>query len=73
MALIIESIYHSKNVASLQIKAHEVYVKPLKPREALLTIKENESEEESNIKELANSFLIQHFVLEINQTIETHP
>lgn len=75
MAQIIESIYHSKNVASLQIKAHEVYVKPLKPREALLTIKENddESEEESNIKELANSFLIQHFVLEINQTTETHP
>ena len=36
MALIIESIYLSKNIVSLQIKAHEVFIKPLKPREALL-------------------------------------
>ena len=48
MALIIESIYLSKNVFSLQIKAGEVYVKPLKPREALLTIKESDDEEESD-------------------------
>ena len=38
MALIIEGIYISKTVASLQIKVHECYVKQLKPRESLLTI-----------------------------------
>lgn len=32
MALIIESIYISKTVVSLQIKVHEAYVKPVKPR-----------------------------------------
>lgn len=46
MALIIESIYLSKNVISLQIKASEVYIKPLKPHEALLTIKEGDDEED---------------------------
>lgn len=46
MALIIESIYMSKSIVSLQIKAHEVFVKPLKPREALLTIKESDDEDE---------------------------
>ena len=38
MALIIEGIFISKTVTSLQIKVHECYVKPLKPRESLLTI-----------------------------------
>ena len=42
IALIIESIYLSKNIVSLQIKAHEVFIKPLKPREALLSIKESD-------------------------------
>ena len=46
MALIIESIYMSKNIVSLQIKAHEVYIKPLKPRESILTIKESDDEED---------------------------
>ena len=46
MALIIEGIFISKAVASLQIKVHECYVKPLKPRESLLTIDEEEEEEE---------------------------
>lgn len=49
MALIIESIYISKNIVSLQIKIHEVYIKPLKPSEALPSIND-ESEEESEIK-----------------------
>lgn len=35
MALIIESIYISKNIVSIQIKVHDAYIKPLKPREAL--------------------------------------
>ena len=46
MALIIEGIFISKTVTSLQIKVHECYVKPLKPRESLLTIDEEESEGE---------------------------
>ena len=47
MALVIEGIFISKTVTSLQIKVHECYVKPLKPRESLLTIEEEEEEEES--------------------------
>ena len=47
MALIIEGIFISKTVTSLQIKVHECYVKPLKPRESLLTIEEEKKEEES--------------------------
>ena len=47
MALIIEGIFISKTATSLQIKVHECYVKPLKPRESLLTIEEEEEEEES--------------------------
>ena len=31
---------------SLQIKAHEVYVKPLKPRESILEIKESDDEDD---------------------------
>ena len=46
LALIIEGIFISKTVTSLQIKVHECYVKPLKPREALLTIDEEEEESE---------------------------
>ena len=44
MALVIEGIYISKTVTSLQIKVHEAYVKPLKPRQSLLTIKESDGE-----------------------------
>ena len=40
MALIIEGIFISKTVTSLQIKVHECYIKELKPRESLLTIEE---------------------------------
>ena len=51
MALIIEGIFISKTVTSLQIKVHECYIKPLKPRESLLSIEEenevSESESES--------------------------
>ena len=51
MALIIEGIFISKTVTSLQIKVHECYVKPLKPREPLLTIEEEEEEEEEEDSE----------------------
>ena len=45
MALVIEGIFISKTVTSLQMKVHEFYVKPLKPRESLLTIKESDEEQ----------------------------
>ena len=53
MALIVEGIFISKNVTSLQIKVHECYVKPLKPRESLLTIEE-EDEEQSDSEEITD-------------------
>ena len=46
LALIIEGIFISETVTSLQVKVHECYVKPLKPRESLLIIDEEEEEEE---------------------------
>ena len=42
----IEGIFISKTVTSLQIKVHECYIKPLKPRESLLTIEEESEGEE---------------------------
>ena len=51
MALIIEGIFISKTVTSLQIKVHECYVKPLKPRVSLLTIEEEDEHSESDIEE----------------------
>ena len=46
MAIIFLSIYLSRNAISLQIKAHEVYIKPVKPRESLLEIKESDDEDD---------------------------
>ena len=46
MAIIFESIYLAKNIISPQIKAHEVYIKPLKPRESILEIKESDNEDD---------------------------
>ena len=43
---IFESIDLAKNIISLQIKAHEVYIKPLKPRETILEIKESDDEDD---------------------------
>ena len=55
MALLIEGIFISKTVTSLQIKVHECYVKPLKPRESLLTIEEeNEDEDEDEDEEVTD-------------------
>ena len=50
MALIIEGIFISKTVTSLQIKVHECYVKPLKPRESLIKIEEEDSDSDSDSK-----------------------
>ena len=55
LALIIEGIFISKTVTSLQIKVHECYVKPLKPREALLKI--DEEEEDSEGEEITDQVL----------------
>ena len=48
LALIIEGVFISKNVTSLQIKVHECYVKPLEPRKSLLTIDEKSSDSDSD-------------------------
>ena len=61
MALIIEGIFISKTVTSLQIKVHECYVKPLKPREPLLTIEEEDekqSESEEDIEQVVEDLVI---------------
>ena len=55
MALIIEGIFISKTVTSLQIKVHECYVKPLKPRESLLTIEEEDEDEDEDEDEEVNT------------------
>ena len=44
MALVIEGIFMSKTVTSLQIKVHECYIKELKPRESLLKIEEDDKQ-----------------------------
>ena len=51
MALIIEGIFISRTVTSLQRKVHECYVKPLKPRESLLTIEEEDEDEDEEVTE----------------------
>ena len=58
MALIIEGLFVSKTVTSLQIKVHECYVKPLKPRESLLTIEEEEEEEEEESVQAVEDLVI---------------
>ena len=51
MALIIEGIFISKTVISLQIKVHECQVKQLKPRESTLTPIDEESESDDDTDE----------------------
>ena len=48
LALIIEGIFISKTVTSLQIKVHECYVKQLEPRKSLLTIDEKSSDSDND-------------------------
>ena len=48
MALIIQGIFISKTVVSLQIKVHECYVKQLKPRQSLLKINESDNESDES-------------------------
>ena len=58
LALIIEGIFISKTVTSLQIKVHECYVKPLKPREALITFDDEESEGEEITDQVVDGLLL---------------
>ena len=51
LALIIEGIFISKTVTSLQIKVHECYVKDLEPRKSLLKIDEKNSDNDSDSKD----------------------
>ena len=51
LALIIEGIFISKNVTSLQIKVHECYVKDFEPRKSLLKIDDIKDEDEDEDKD----------------------
>ena len=51
LALIVEGIFMSKSVTSLQIKVHECRIKPLKPRESLLPFDDDEEDEEEEVKD----------------------
>ena len=55
MALVIEGIFMSKTVTSLQIKVHECYIKELKPRESLLEIDEEDEDQEKNTWDYSES------------------
>ena len=57
MALIIEGIFISKTVVSLQIKVDECYVTQLKPQQSLRKINEsdNESNDESDTETIEQS------------------
>lgn len=46
MALIIESVLIRKTAVSIQIKVHEVYVKPLNPREPISSIKDSDDDDD---------------------------
>ena len=68
LALIIEGIFISKTVTSLQIKVHECYVKPLKPRESLLTIEEEDEDEEVTTEKVVK--LVEDLVIPDEEEIE---
>ena len=51
LALIIEGIFISKTVTSLQIKVHECYVKELKPRKSLLTSIDEKSSDSDSVSD----------------------
>ena len=63
VALIIEGIFISKTVTSLQIKVHECYVKPLKPRESLLTIEEEDEEKDEESEDENEKVYIEDLIL----------
>ena len=68
MALVIEGVFISKTVTSLQIKVHECCIKQLKPRESLLTFEKSSDEdsEASEADETNDEELIKEFRRELN-------
>ena len=65
LALIIEGIFISKTVTSLQIKVHECYVKELEPRKSLLKIEEKSSDINSDSDSDSNSKVIDDLLEEL--------
>ena len=63
MALIVEGIFISKTVTSLQIKVHDCQVKPLKPRESLLTPIDEESDSDTETDEKSENDNIEDLVI----------
>ena len=63
MALIVEGIFISKTVTSLQVKVHECYVKPLKPRVSLLTPIDEESDSDTETDEKSENDNIEELVI----------
>ena len=63
LALIIEGIFISKTVTSLQIKVHECYVKQLQPRKSLLTIDEKSSDSDSDTNSEDIDLVVEDLIL----------
>ena len=72
MALIIEGIFISKTVTSLQIKVLECYVEQLKPRQSLLTIQESDDGSESDTEkdEQSEDDIIEDLVISDKEVTE---
>ena len=63
LALIIEGIFISKTVTSLQIKVHECYVKKLEPRKSLLKIdSDNDEDSDKDEKEEITDLVIKELI-----------
>ena len=60
LALIIEGIFISKTVTSLQIKVHECYIKDLEPRKSLIKIDDIKDEDED---EDINDLIVENLIL----------
>ena len=64
LALIIEGIFISKTVTSLQIKVHECYVKDLEPRKSLLKIDDIKDEDKDEDEdEDINDLIVEDLIL----------
>ena len=51
VALVFEGLYLSNNIVSLQLKVHEVYVKEIPQRKSLMTIEEEDEDNEDLTRE----------------------